>query len=143
MVAAVRCAPPANKPTPDERDTCAPWLVAEELRQMAASVRVMVCLGGFAWQALWPVLRATGFALPPRRPPFGHGAEAEVQPPARQRPAGPAPRLLPPQPAKHLHRPRHPAMLDASSAAPASTLPERRPESAACLASRAREFAGT
>ena len=87
MVAAVRCAPPANKPTPGERDTCAPWL-AEELRRVTPSVRVFVCLGGFAWQALWPVLRATGFVLPPRRPPFGHGAEAEI---ARPGPAGSAP----------------------------------------------------
>ena len=80
MVAAVRCAPPANKPTTDERDTCAPWLVAE-VAQVAPSVRAIVCLGGFAWQALWPVLRAAGFVLPSRRPPFGHGAEAEVRPP--------------------------------------------------------------
>ncbi len=80
MVAAVRCAPPANKPTPGERDTCAPWL-AEELRRITPSARVLICLGGFAWQALWPVLRATGFELPSRRPPFGHGAEAELGPP--------------------------------------------------------------
>ena len=79
MVAAVRCAPPANKPTTQERDTCAPWLVAE-LALVSSSVRVIVCLGGFAWQALWPVLRAAGFRLPARRPPFGHGTEAEVQP---------------------------------------------------------------
>ena len=79
MVAAVRCAPPANKPTTDERDTCAPWLVAE-VAQVAPSVRAIVCLGGFAWQALWPVLRAAGFVLPSRRPPFGHGAETEVRP---------------------------------------------------------------
>ena len=72
MVAAVRCAPPANKPTTQERDTCAPWLVAE-LALVSSSVRVIVCLGGFAWQALWPVLRAAGFRLPARRPPFGHG----------------------------------------------------------------------
>jgi uracil-DNA glycosylase family 4 len=85
MVAAVRCAPPANKPTTEERDTCAPWLVAE-IAQVAASVRVIVCLGGFAWQALWPVLRAGGYVLPARRPPFGHGAEAEVQPPAPSAP---------------------------------------------------------
>jgi uracil-DNA glycosylase family 4 len=77
MAAVVRCAPPANKPTTEERDTCAPWLVAE-LRQVSASVRVIVSLGGFAWQALWPVLRAADFELPPRRPPFGHGAEAEL-----------------------------------------------------------------
>jgi uracil-DNA glycosylase family 4 len=80
MVAAVRCAPPANKPTPGERDTCAPWL-AEELRRITPSARVLICLGGFAWQALWPVLRATGFVLPSRRPAFGHGAEAELGPP--------------------------------------------------------------
>ncbi len=79
MVAAVRCAPPANKPTTQERDTCAPWLVAE-LALVSSSVRVIVCLGGFAWQALWPVLRAAGFRLPARRPPFGHGTEAEVRP---------------------------------------------------------------
>jgi uracil-DNA glycosylase family 4 len=90
MVAAVRCAPPANKPTPDERDTCAPWL-AEELRRIAPSVRVVVCLGGFAWQALWPVLRATDFVLPPRRPAFGHGAEAEI---TRPGPAAPPILLL-------------------------------------------------
>ncbi len=77
MVAAVRCAPPANKPTPEERDTCAPWL-AEEFRRIEPSARVAVCLGGFAWQALWPVLRQTGYPLPPRRPSFGHGAEVEL-----------------------------------------------------------------
>ncbi len=90
MAAAVRCAPPANKPTPQERDTCAPWLVAE-LAQVSSSVRVIVCLGGFAWQAMWPVLRAAGFRLPARRPPFGHGVEAEVQP---QDPAAPPVLLL-------------------------------------------------
>jgi uracil-DNA glycosylase len=77
MVAAVRCAPPANKPTPEERDRCAPWL-AEEFRRIEPHARVAICLGGFAWQALWPVLRQTGFALPPRRPAFGHGAEVEL-----------------------------------------------------------------
>ncbi|MBV9795023.1 MAG: uracil-DNA glycosylase [Actinobacteria bacterium] len=80
MVAAVRCAPPANKPTTDERDTCAPWLV-EEFRRITPSARVVVCLGGFAWQAAWPMLRAAGFALPRRRTPFGHGAEAQLSPP--------------------------------------------------------------
>jgi uracil-DNA glycosylase len=89
MVAAVRCAPPANKPTPVERDTCAPWLI-EEFRRVEPSARVIVCLGGFAWQATWPVLRATGFELPRRRPPFGHGAEAELAPPG----PGGAPLLL-------------------------------------------------
>jgi uracil-DNA glycosylase family 4 len=77
VVAAVRCAPPENKPTPAERDTCAPWLVAE-LRQAARTVRSIVCLGGFAWQALWPSLTAAGFSPPRPRPAFGHGVEATV-----------------------------------------------------------------
>ncbi len=74
MVAAVKCAPPENKPTPGERDTCAPWLEAE-LRMVAGSLRSIVVLGGFAWQALWPVLAGASFTLPRRRPAFGHGAE--------------------------------------------------------------------
>jgi uracil-DNA glycosylase len=77
MVAAVRCAPPQNKPTPGERDTCAPWLTAE-LRLVAATLRVIVCLGGFAWQALWPVLAECGYETPRPRPAFGHGAEARI-----------------------------------------------------------------
>jgi uracil-DNA glycosylase family 4 len=77
MVAAVRCAPPANKPTVTERDTCAPWLSAEYAR-VAGSVTVVVCLGAFAWQAMWPVLRSAGFALPRPRPAFGHGAQARL-----------------------------------------------------------------
>ena len=77
MVAAVRCAPPDNKPEPAERDTCAPWLVAE-LRLVAADLRVIVCLGGFAWQAMWPVLRQCGFVVPRPRPVFGHGAEVRL-----------------------------------------------------------------
>lgn len=75
MTAAVRCAPPANKPTVDERDSCAPWLAAE-LGMLAAELRVIVCLGHFAWQALWPQLAAAGFDWPRPRPAFGHGARA-------------------------------------------------------------------
>ena len=78
MSAAVRCAPPANKPEPAERDTCAPWLAAE-LRTMAAGLRVIVCLGHYAWQALWPQLTSTGYAVPRPRPVFGHGSEVVVQ----------------------------------------------------------------
>ena len=43
------------------------------------ALRVIVCLGGFAWQALWPVLAQAGYAVPRPRPAFGHGAEAEVR----------------------------------------------------------------
>jgi uracil-DNA glycosylase len=77
MAAAVRCAPPANKPTPAERDTCAPWLAAE-IAQVAACLRAIVCLGGFAWQAIWPPLAAAGFDGPRPRPPFGHGTEVRL-----------------------------------------------------------------
>ena len=82
MVAAVRCAPPDNKPEPGERDACAPWLVAE-LRLVAADLRVIVCLGGFAWQATWPALGQCGFAMPRPRPAFGHGAEVRLGGPQR------------------------------------------------------------
>jgi uracil-DNA glycosylase len=77
MVAAVRCAPPDNKPTPAERLNCEPWLAAE-IAMVADSVRAIVCLGGFAWQALWPALRDSGFAVPRPRPAFGHGVELRL-----------------------------------------------------------------
>jgi uracil-DNA glycosylase family 4 len=77
MVAAVRCAPPLNKPSVTERDTCAPWLSAE-VALVAPWVRVVVCLGGFAWQAMWPALRSAGIAVPRPRPRFGHGAEVAL-----------------------------------------------------------------
>ncbi|MFD0657956.1 uracil-DNA glycosylase family protein [Thermocatellispora tengchongensis] len=77
VAAAVRCAPPANKPTPEERATCSPWL-AREIALCAGSVRVLVALGGYAWQACWPALREAGYELPRSRPPFGHGAEVAL-----------------------------------------------------------------
>jgi uracil-DNA glycosylase family 4 len=81
MAAAVRCAPPANKPSVTERDTCAPWLAAE-FALLAPFVRVIVCLGGFAWQAAWPMLSSAGFTPPRPRPRFGHGAEVSLAAPA-------------------------------------------------------------
>ncbi|MDR8409954.1 uracil-DNA glycosylase [Nonomuraea sp. 3-1Str] len=77
VVASVRCAPPANKPTPEEKAACFPWL-AREIGMVAPSVRVVVALGGYAWQAGWPALREAGYTLPRVRPPFGHGAEAVI-----------------------------------------------------------------
>ena len=78
IVAAVRCAPPANRPTPAERDTCQPWLV-RELALLAPTLRVAVVLGAFGWQALWPALPPAGLGpLPPRRPQFAHGAEVRL-----------------------------------------------------------------
>ena len=81
MAAAVRCAPPANKPEPAERDACAPWLTAE-LSLLRDTLRVVVCLGHYAWQALWPQLSASGYAVQRPRPAFGHGAEVPVGAPA-------------------------------------------------------------
>jgi uracil-DNA glycosylase family 4 len=78
MFAAVRCAPPDNKPTPAERDSCFPWL-SREIAETADSVRAIVVLGGYAWQAVWPALRAAGYALPRPRPAFGHGVEVELE----------------------------------------------------------------
>jgi uracil-DNA glycosylase family 4 len=75
IVAPVHCAPPANKPTPAERDACRPWLV-RDLELLRPSVRAVVALGAFAWQATWTTLPAAGYpGLPTRRPTFGHGVE--------------------------------------------------------------------
>ncbi|HYO41428.1 MAG TPA: uracil-DNA glycosylase [Nocardioidaceae bacterium] len=80
MVAAVRCAPPDNKPTVEERDTCGPWLV-RELQLLQDSLRVVVCLGLYAWDAALRTLRTAGYDVPRPKPRFGHGAEAEVTTP--------------------------------------------------------------
>jgi uracil-DNA glycosylase len=77
ITAPVRCAPPANKPTTVERDTCRTWLV-RELGLLWPQLRVVVVLGGFGWAALWPALRAAAVELPARLPKFGHGVEADV-----------------------------------------------------------------
>ena len=77
MMAAVRCAPPANKPTPEERDTCSPWFHAE-LRLVLPTTRVIVCLGKFGFDALLNALQAVGGTVPRPRPKFGHAAEYVV-----------------------------------------------------------------
>ena len=74
IAAAVRCAPPGNAPTPAERSTCAPWLDAE-WRLVSPHVRVIVALGGFAWQA---ALRLLAGEFSGGRPKFGHGAVART-----------------------------------------------------------------
>jgi len=76
--AIVRCAPPDNKPTPAERDECIPYLVRE--LGVLERVRVIVCLGAFAWEGALRTLRAAGHETPRPKPGFGHGAEAEVGP---------------------------------------------------------------
>lgn len=81
IAAAVRCAPPANKPTIDERDACAPYL-ARELA-LLTNVQVIVALGAFGWDATLRVLASAGYVATAgggRRPAFGHLAEALVGP---------------------------------------------------------------
>jgi uracil-DNA glycosylase len=77
MIAAVRCAPPDNRPTTTERDTCAAWLDAE-LRLVLASVRVVVCLGLFAWKSMLRSASRQGFEVPRPRPRFGHAARVTL-----------------------------------------------------------------
>ncbi|MEV5892740.1 uracil-DNA glycosylase [Nonomuraea fuscirosea] len=78
VLASVRCAPPANKPAPEEKAACFPWM-AREVELVAPHVKVIVALGGYAWQAMWPALKAAGYELPRARPPFGHGVEYEIR----------------------------------------------------------------
>jgi uracil-DNA glycosylase len=73
IVLPVRCAPPANKPTPAERDACGGWLAAE-LRLLLPTVRCAVVLGGFGWTALGRALVRAGVDVG-RLPAFGHGVE--------------------------------------------------------------------
>ena len=77
VTAVNRCAPPGNKPTPPERDTCLPFLEREitALREL----RVVVALGSFAWDGALRALAALGHVTHPK-PRFGHGAEAAVGP---------------------------------------------------------------
>ena len=74
VTAAVRCAPPGNHPTPQERDNCLPW--TERELTLLPRVRVIVCLGAFAWDAALRVRAALGDPTPRPKPRFGHGAEA-------------------------------------------------------------------
>ena len=78
VVAAVRCAPPANKPTPLEQAVCRPYLVREF--QLLTELRVIVPLGAIGWVAALRTLAALGHAIPSPRPRFGHGAEARIGP---------------------------------------------------------------
>jgi len=73
ITAAVRCAPPANKPLPSEKAACAHWLERE--LALLEHVRVVVCLGAFAWTAALTTPAILGGPPPRPRPAFGHGAE--------------------------------------------------------------------
>ncbi len=74
--AVVRCAPPGNRPLPGERDNCLPYL-EQELR-LLEDVRVVVCLGSFAWDGALRALRGVQATIPRPRPRFGHGARVTV-----------------------------------------------------------------
>jgi uracil-DNA glycosylase len=76
ITAGVRCAPPANKPLPAERDACRGWLDRE--LALLEHVRVVVCLGGFAWDVALGALPALGAVVPRPRPRFGHAAEVDL-----------------------------------------------------------------
>jgi uracil-DNA glycosylase family 4 len=73
----VHCAPPANKPTPSERDTCRPWLV-QELTLLRPTLRSVVVLGAFGWQAALPAFAEAGWTVPRPRPPFAHGGHVRL-----------------------------------------------------------------
>jgi len=75
VTAPVRCAPPANRPTVDERDACAPWFDRE---LDILEPKVMVALGDFAYRSIWRYLADRGAELPRPRPKFAHGLEVMV-----------------------------------------------------------------
>jgi uracil-DNA glycosylase family 4 len=78
VVAAVRCAPPANKPTRPEQATCRPYLVRE--LELLPNLEVIVPLGAIGWDASLRALAALGYDTPAPRPKFAHGAEAQLGP---------------------------------------------------------------
>jgi uracil-DNA glycosylase len=77
MVATVRCAPPANKPTVEERDTCAPW-INRELELLAPGLRAVVALGAYGWDGALRALAGAGFAIPRPKPRFGHATRVPL-----------------------------------------------------------------
>ena len=72
ILTAVRCAPPGNKPTIEERENCAPWFTRE--LQALTQARVFIALGSFAWDVLWRTLGEMNLPLPKKKVPFAHGA---------------------------------------------------------------------
>lgn len=89
IVAAVRCAPPANKPTPVERATCGHWL-DRDLELAAPTVRVLLALGAIAWDAALAAVRRIGGAHDRPKPRFGHAAETVLHVPDRLQDSGAA-----------------------------------------------------
>lgn len=76
IAAAVRCVPPDNKPLPEERRTCLPYLV-REIRALSR-LKAIVTLGSIGWEATLPALRGNGVEIPQPKPRFGHGARVEI-----------------------------------------------------------------
>ncbi len=76
VTAVVRCAPPANRPTPAERDNCLPYLVRE--LELLEQCKMIVALGAFAWDGTLRTLRELGCEIPRPKPRFGHGAETAI-----------------------------------------------------------------
>ncbi len=74
ITAAVHCAPPDNRPTPSERSACSAWL-EREFELLVPGLKVLVCLGGLAWNQTFRTLAGLGIPVPRPRPKFGHGAE--------------------------------------------------------------------
>lgn len=77
ITAPVHCAPPQNKPTPAERDTCRPWL-DDELRLLRPTLKSVLVLGAFGWKSLLPVLAEHGWNVPRPVPKFGHGVTLDL-----------------------------------------------------------------
>lgn len=80
IIAPVRCAPPQNKPTPQEKQNCAPWLDAD-LARSAPFVRSIMCLGAIGWDATIAGVRHAGWEVPRPKPKFGHGARGMLRTP--------------------------------------------------------------
>ncbi|MFZ9668630.1 MAG: uracil-DNA glycosylase [Solirubrobacterales bacterium] len=76
ITSVVKCAPPANRPTTEERDTCLPYLEAE--LEALDRVVVVVALGSFGWDGFLKASRANGIEIPRPKPKFGHGAETLI-----------------------------------------------------------------
>jgi uracil-DNA glycosylase family 4 len=81
IVAAVRCAPPQNKPTPQERAACSVWL-ERDVELAAGRLRSIVCLGALAWDAALVAVRALGWEVPRPKPRFAHAEEVPLVTPA-------------------------------------------------------------
>ena len=80
IVAAVRCAPPENKPTPAEKETCRSWLV-RDLELAAPRLRAILCLGAIGWDGALAAATASGWQVPRPKPRFGHAAEVTLTTP--------------------------------------------------------------